>query len=703
MGVAPTAGMITECPAALDSVDAIEGRLLRQRDALMALTGAQVIDCETLPAALATIVELAARALDVSRASIWRYDEYRTAITCIDLFDAGSARHSAGTVLREADFPRYFSALRSSDVVAVDDAEHDPRTGEFAEHYLRPLNIRSMMDAPLHGKGHVIGVLCFEHVAEFRRWATDEKAFAIAISNLVSLALERCEREKAETTLALQAAALNSAAQAITITDCDRRIVWANPAFCALTGYGIDELIGQDPTELLRPADGPTMPVDQVTEQLKQGHGWHGETINRRKDGSLFTAEHIVTPVRSGRGSVTHFVSLRIDLTQRRSLEAQFLQAQKMEVVGRLAGGVAHDFNNMLTVINGMAEISLEQLAPSHPLREDIQRIIDSGKRAASLTRQLLTFSRKQIVSRQPLAIAPALLEFRSMLQRLIGEDIRLDVTASADAGYILADQSQFEQVILNLAVNAKDAMPRGGLLRIDAGVSDVAQSPVAAVIPLPPGRYVTLTVADTGAGMPADILPRIFEPFYTTKETGKGTGLGLATVYAIVEQSGGSIAVMSKAGIGTTFTIYLPQVGAGNESVAAAAGPAAPRGAETILLVEDDIGVREFGRISLERSGYKVLAASNAAIAAKIAEDFPDRIALLVTDVVLPGVGGRELAAIVTATRPETRVLFTSGYTDDTILSHGVRENTVQFIPKPYSPQSLARKVREVLDGRPR
>jgi PAS domain S-box-containing protein len=695
-----TAATSVETVIVRDSLRAIEDRLLRQRDALVALTNAQVVDCDALPATLAAITRVSAEALAVSRASLWLYDDERTAITCIELFDVGTASHTAGLRLRESDFPNYFRALRDSNVVAVDDAARDPRTSEFTDTYLRPLNIRSMMDAPLHGKGLVVGVLCFEQVETLRSWTTDERTFATAISNLVSLALERCERSKAESTLGLQAAALNAAAHAMIITDCQKRIVWANPAFCQLTGYANAEVIGQDPTVFLAPLGSDPSLFDPIVDRLRQGDPWHGETVNRRKDGTTFLADHFITPVRANGGSISHFVSLRIDLTQRRSLEAQFLQAQKMEVVGRLAGGIAHDFNNMLTVINGMAELSLEQLPLMHPLRDDIQRIFDSGKRAASLTRQLLTYSRKQIANRQPLAVGTALLEFRSILQRLIGEDVRLDVTAAADSGSILADQSQFEQVILNLAVNAKDAMPGGGLLRIDAKPRDITGVPENSAMPIAAGRYVELTVSDSGTGMTPQVAAQIFEPFFTTKEAGKGTGLGLATVYAIVEQSRGSIAVKSEIGRGTTFTIYLPQV-----KTVAAAGispmPAAtPSGAETVLLVEDDAAVRDFARRALERSGYRVLTAANAAIAAKIAEDLTEPIALLVTDVVMPGVGGRDLARIVTATRPGTRVLFTSGYTNDTVLAHGVRENSVHFIAKPYSPQSLARKVRDVLDG---
>jgi two-component system, cell cycle sensor histidine kinase and response regulator CckA len=688
-----------EYARARSSLRAIEDRLMRQRDALLQLTALQVVDCDALPAAFASILEASAAALSVARASIWRYDEHRTAIECADLYEGEDGRHVSGARLLEMDFPNYFRALAESDIVAVEDAERDPRTAEFTESYLRPLAIRSMLDAPLHLKGKVIGVLCFESVDEPRQWTTDEKAFAIAVSNLVSLAFERCERSRAESTLKLQAAALDAAAHAMVITTKDATIVWANRAFATLSGYSIDAVIGRRLDQMMGSmVDGH--PVGEaIWDTLLGGKVWQGEVTNRRADGTLCTVDQTITPVRDAAGAITHFVAIKRDLTDQRALEAQFLQAQKMEVVGRLAGGIAHDFNNMLTVINGMSELALEELPRAHPLRHDLERILESGQRAASLTRQLLTFSRKQIVSRRPHAVAGAIGDFRGMLQRLIGEDIRLEAAVAPGTGSILADLSQFEQVLLNLAVNAKDAMPRGGSLKLSAEPRDVAEPPAGAIPPLRPGKYVALRIADSGTGMSAHVRERIFEPFFTTKEEGKGTGLGMATVYAIVEQAGGSIAVDSELGVGTTFTVYWPRVADDGAGTRAECADVRPSGAETILIVEDDEGVRELCRRSLAAAGYAVLAAPDASAATKILSEYTGEIALLVTDVVLPGAGGRELAAVAKAERPRLRVLFASGYTDDTILAHGVRQNTVQFLPKPYSPRALAIKVREVLD----
>ena len=679
---------------------ALESRLIRQRDALLALTTEPLDGFSVMPRALSRIIEVASTTLCVRRVSIWRYNSDRTAIDCVDLFDALTAGHAPGGTLRAADYPHYFQALTESDVVAVDDAVTDPRTSEFAHAYLRPLNIVSMMDVPIHRSGAVVGVVCHEHTGTPRNWTVDEKAFAIGISNLIALAFERSDRARAESAIRLQGAALNAAAHPIVVTDRDANIVYTNEAFTTLTGYTKEEAIGRNSIDLLNSARHDPRFFNEMWETLKAGRVWRGEISNRRKDGSVFLADQTVTPVRDAHGSITHYVAIKVDLTHQRNLEGQFLQAQKMEVVGRLAGGIAHDFNNLLTVINGTAELALTDLPKSHPLRSDFERIQESGKRAAGLTRQLLTFSRKQIVSRGPLEIEPVLTGFKSMLQRLIGEDISLAVRADVGRSTVLADQGQIEQVILNLAVNARDAMPSGGRLAIEAANVELDGRFAETHPKARPGSYVRITVTDTGEGMSEDVLSQIFEPFFTTKESGKGTGLGLATVYAIVEQSGGTIWVSSTLGIGTMFTIYLPRV--------AEAAPAAldepeshpAKAGETILVVEDDGPVRELAVRILRAAGYVALPAADAVEALRILSEHPDSISLIVTDVVLTGMGGRELASHADTITPGIPVLFTSGHTDDLVLAHGVRENLVHFIGKPYTTAALTNKVRGVLNG---
>jgi two-component system, cell cycle sensor histidine kinase and response regulator CckA len=387
------------------------------------------------------------------------------------------------------------------------------------------------------------------------------------------------------------------------------------------------------------------------------------------------------------------------DVTERRELEEQLRQAQKMEAVGRLAGGVAHDFNNLLTVINGYSDITIGRLPAEDPLRLHIEEVRKAGERAAGLTRQLLAFSRKQVLRPEVIDLNEVVREMEKMLRRLIGEDIVLRVALGPGLGSVKADPGQVEQVLMNLAVNARDAMPRGGKLTIGTENVHLDEGYAAHHVSVAPGHYVMLAVSDTGSGMDEETRARIFEPFFTTKEKGKGTGLGLSTVYGIVKQSGGHIWVYSEAGRGTTFKIYLPRVDAGAwEHRPAAESAEGLTGTETILLAEDDELVRNMTRIILSGYGYRVLAAENGAAAISIFESTEEPIHLLLTDVVMPGLSGRELADRLTRLRPETKVLYMSGYTDDAIVHHGVLEEGVNFLQKPFTPDALARRVREML-----
>jgi len=388
-----------------------------------------------------------------------------------------------------------------------------------------------------------------------------------------------------------------------------------------------------------------------------------------------------------------------------RASEQQLRQSQKLEAVGTLAGGVAHDFNNLLTVILSYVDLVKKEIGVKNPLYEDLEAAHAAALRAAGLTKQLLAFSRKQVMQPKVLDLNGAVTAIEKMLQRVIGEDIELRTVTGASHGYIQADPGQLEQVIMNLVVNARDAMPRGGQVTIEtenARFADAVPEPLA---PMPPGDWVRLRVTDTGFGMDERTRARIFEPFYTTKEPGKGTGLGLSTAYGIVKQSGGFIFVESEPGKGTTFTIYLPQVADPGAPVARPPEPArAPAGAETILLAEDEAPVRTLAQRCLEEMGYRVLAASRADEAQRMAEHHAGPIHLLLTDVVMPGGSGPELAERLAARHPEMRVLYMSGYTDDAIVHRGVIAPGIELLEKPFTPATLTRRVRDVLDqpGRP-
>jgi nitrogen-specific signal transduction histidine kinase/CheY-like chemotaxis protein len=388
------------------------------------------------------------------------------------------------------------------------------------------------------------------------------------------------------------------------------------------------------------------------------------------------------------------------DVTEGRALADQLRQAQKMESIGRLAGGVAHDFNNLLGVIIGYGEMINARLSKDDALRQPARQVLSAAQRAASLTQQLLAFSRKQVLRPKVLDLNRVMAETERLLQRVIGEDIRLETVLAPGLPAVRADPVQIQQVVMNLAVNARDAMPRGGEICIETATADVKGQEVMLGGTAQPGVYATITVSDTGQGLDPEVRAHLFEPFFTTKELGKGTGLGLATVYGIVKQSGGNISVDSEQGRGTRFRVFLPAIeGAPEDPATPVRASRIPRGEERLLLAEDDSALRELLRESLEEVGYTVFAASDAQDALDLAERENCEFDLLVTDVVMPGIGGRELSERLAKKRPTLKVLYMSGHTDDALVKHNVQHERMPFLQKPFTPMDLAMKVRELLD----
>jgi PAS domain S-box-containing protein len=484
----------------------------------------------------------------------------------------------------------------------------------------------------------------------------------------------------------------------------DGHILDCNPSFARIFGYA-------SPEEVLdlqgRVQDFYSTPSERegfLSELQEKKVLSNVEIRLRRKDGSPVWVLKNASLLEGEGESATFIEGMLVDITMRKNLEEQFRQSQKMEAIGQLAGGVGHDFNNLLTVIKGNSELLLGRLDPAQPLYQNADQIRRAADQAAVLIRQLLAFSRMQVLEPKVLDLNNVVAETGKMLPRLLRADVEVELLPAPSLGQVKADQNQIEQVILNLAVNARDAMPQGGKLTIETANVDLDEDYCRLHPGVKAGKYVMLAVTDTGTGMDAETQAHIFEPFFTTKEPGKGTGLGLSTVYGIVKQSGGWIWVYSEVGLGTTFKIYLPKV----EEVVSpdrSSGPRSmlPRGTQTILLVEDQEGIRDLARPFLENIGYKILEASNGEMAIQIARQFKGKIDLLLTDLVMPKMGGRELAQRLVALRPDVRVLYMSGYAEYAPAYAGTLEDDAFRLQKPFSMDALAHKVREVLHAKHR
>jgi two-component system, cell cycle sensor histidine kinase and response regulator CckA len=508
-------------------------------------------------------------------------------------------------------------------------------------------------------------------------------------------------RKQAEATRIRLTMAIEQSAEAVMVTDAQGAIEYVNPAFERTTGYTRAEVLGQNLLFLKSGAPDEAY-YRTLWETISGGKTWRGRLLNRKKGGETFTEDASISPVRDEAGRITSYVAVKRDISHDLALEAQLLQSQRIESIGRLTGGIAHDFNNLISVMLSYSGFALEGLLDGDPRRDDILEVKIAAERAAALTRQLLAFSRNQVLQPVLLSLNKVAERVEKMLRRVLGEDIDLLQRLAPDLGLTRADPGQIEQVLLNLVVNARDAMPAGGNLTIETGNVHVGEEYAASHVAVQPGPYVQLTVTDSGCGMDLQTQTRIFEPFFTTKEPGKGTGLGLSTVYGIVRQSGGTIWVYSEPGRGTTFKILLPR---DLTATSATPGerPAAPTrltGTETILLVEDEEALRRVARRALQSAGYTVLTAENGEEALRAIAQHVGDVHLLVTDVIMPKMGGQLLAQEVSKTRPVLKVLYMSGYTGDAVVHHGVLEAGVNFLAKPFIAAELLRKVREVLDG---
>jgi PAS domain S-box-containing protein len=558
------------------------------------------------------------------------------------------------------------------------------------------------LGVPLRIGERTFGVLAVQTYSEGVRYGEPERDILQFVSTQVAMAIDRKQAEedrRRQQEFLRHVIDLNP--NLIFVKDWEGRFTLVNTALAEMYGARVEDLIGKRDADFNPNPQEVEQYLQEDREAMRAGAPRFilEEPNTDARTGARRWFQVIKVPLRSADGT-PQVLGVATEITQRKELEGQLRQAQRMEAVGQLAGGIAHDFNNVLTAILGYTLLLLREPTLPAALREDIQEIHQAAQRAATLTQQLLAFSRKQVLQPTVLDVGEVVDGMRTLLRRLIGEHIALVTMPPSESLLVKADRGQLEQVLVNLAVNARDAMPAGGTLTIETQHAELDAGFVNAHPGSRTGAHVMLAVSDTGIGMDAETRGRVFEPFFTTKPVGKGSGLGLATVYGIVKQSGGYVAVSSTPARGSSFRVYLPTVEAG------APGPTpmsvlAPRGGrETVLLVEDEAAVRALARRALQRFGYRVLEAADGQAALALARRLEDPIDLLLTDVVMPEMGGRELALHLARERPSTRVLYTSGYTDTAVLQDEIRDAVVAFLPKPYTPEDLARKVRDVLDG---
>jgi PAS domain S-box-containing protein len=646
-----------------------------------------------------SVLELACRelasAFDVPQATIALLNRDKTVAQVVAEYRADDHPPALNEAIPVAGNPSFQHLLTHKTPLAVSDAQDNPRLASI-HNLIRQRGTVSFLRVPLVIQGEVVGSLGLD-ATEPRRFSAQEISLAWSVADQVSGALARARLAESQRRLST---AIEQAAESVIITDAQGAILYVNPAFERITGYSRGEAIGQN-LDFLKSETQDATSYEELWATVRAGKVWQGRFVSRRRDGTLFTEEATISPVRNQDRVVTNYVALKRDVTRELYLEEQYRQAQKMEAIGQLTAGIAHDFNNLLTAINGFATLVQSEFSSDDPAQELIDKVLASGRRAADLVRQLLAFSRRQIIAPQVLNLNDVVADMDKLLRRIIGEHIELRSVLAPDLVPVKADPAQLEQIIVNLAVNARDAMTDGGKLTIETANVALDEDYTASHVDVQPGDYVLLAISDTGFGISEAAKPHIFEPFFTTKERGKGTGLGLATVYGIVKQSGGNIWFYSEEGVGTTFKVYLPQATeAASEWRKPMTERQIPTGHETVLLVEDDDDVRDLARLVLKGQGYTVLEACDGQQAAQISALHGGPIHLLLTDVVMPGTNGNAVASQMSQAHPDMKTLFMSGYPDEAIAHHGVLEPEVAFLQKPFRPADLARKVRTVLDG---
>jgi PAS domain S-box-containing protein len=613
----------------------------------------------------------------------------------LGLTPADSRALTVGMTVPLATNPLFAYQLQHKSGLIVDESQSDPSMAPIYES-VRSRGVMSLLALPLLVEGEVVGSLSLN---SFRAhtFSAEELDLARRVAEQVSSALARTRLAEVQRRLST---ALEQAAEAVFIAETDGTLLYVNPAFEQISGYSQEKAMAQNVQTLLSSQQNPGLGLD-IWQTIRAGEVWQGRLVNEKGDGTQYTADVTVTPVRTPSGEIVNYVATMRDVTREVQLEQQFYQSQKMEALGRFAGGIAHDFNNLLTIIHLSTRILQRQMNPDDVRWENVRRIRETGERAANLTRQLLSFSRREMIEPQVVDLADLVGNLSDMLERLIGEDVTLVTDLAENTWLVKADPTQMEQVIVNLAVNARDAMPHGGTLTIKTANVVLDQAYVTRHVDAQSGEHVMLAISDTGEGMDEEVQAHLFEPFFTTKEPGQGTGLGLSTVFGIVKQSDGHISVQSKVQQGTFFRIYLPRTQEEARPSTRDAQVSSLEGTETILLVEDETAVRDLTARTLRMQGYQVLTASDGQQALVVAEACAGPIHLLLTDVIMPRVDGRQLAAQLQSQRSGVRVLYMSGYVDRPLVKQFASDPEIAFLPKPFTEEALIHKVRSVLDAR--
>ena len=638
-----------------------------------------------------------ARTFDLPQTTAVLLNEEKTEAVLVAGYTIDDHSSTLNETLPVAGNPLFQYLLNHKAPLAVDNTQDNPRLIPIHDDSLCWQEAISSLILPLVIEEEVVGSLNVEAI-EPRHFSTEEVNLAWSVATEIAGALSRTRLTQ---THQLLVSAISQASESVSVTDTEGTILYINPAFEQITGYSRTEALGKT-LHILKHNQPTNAFYQQLWTTISAGKVWHGRFADQKKDGTPYTADVTITPVRDESGAIVNYVSVQRDVTHELQMEEQYRQMQKMEAIGRLAGGVAHDFNNVLTAVMGYAGLTLAKLSPDDPNHSDIEGIHKAAERATNLTRQLLTFARKQIIHPTVLNLNDLIIEVDKMLRRLIGEDIELITLPAPNLGQVKMDSGQAEQILLNLAINARDAMPNGGKLTIETANVTLDKDYITRHAEMEAGEYVLLAISDNGTGMSEEVKDHIFEPFFSTKDIDKGTGLGLTTCFGIVKQSGGHIWVYSEVNRGTTFKVYLPRFEeTANLGWDRGRSDALPLGTETVLLVEDEATVRDLASRALYGQGYNVLGAANGDEALRVAQMHAETgIHLLVTDVVMPRLGGEELASRLKTMCPDLKVLFISGYTGNAMIQHGTLKPDMAFLPKPFSLEKLVRKVRQVLDG---